>query len=115
MVVSSAELTQGADEIVDLGAGVGLGDTEQHVVLEGRIVLAEVVAADDVALVEEEVVDLGDGARAGDDELLEEGARGDDAEARERADEVGGVVALVPAELASRARRPGAGRACRGC
>ena len=85
-----------------LGARVHLGHRDQHVILQMRIVAAEIVAADDAVLLAQVRIDLARPERQPHHEFLEERLVGRlrvDRKALELADLGGRVMALVEAEL----------------
>ena len=89
-----AHLRKRIHQRVDFVPGVHLGHGHQHVILEGGIVLAEIVAAQD-AVFEQVVVDCLHRLRAADRELVEEGRIEAERVAGDFGDLPGGVVSLV--------------------
>src|SRR3979411_1267626 len=57
---------------IDRGAAMKLGHRNQHVLLQMRVVLPEVISADDAELLAQAAVDFCDRPRKANDEFLEE-------------------------------------------
>src|SRR5581483_2579969 len=93
------DLAQCFNQIVNLGLGVRLRHRDQHLPGSVWIVLAQVIAADDMVVFQQRRIDLVYRARAGDDELLKEGQRRIDTEAGQFGDLLCRIVRLLVAQF----------------
>src|SRR4051812_3975995 len=92
-------LSQPTYQIIDLGAGIRFGNGDKHLIRAIRVIFAQVIAADDVEVIQQRLIDLADGFGTGDDEFLEEWQSRIHAIALDLRDFLRGVVRFVVAQF----------------